>query len=184
MIWQRLTLGIIAAVALGIGLMRSPGPSESGGIRAGASADRESAAASIRSGRAEGTAGPTARWQSRAEPHQPTLFVASIDSPELLENESWNGEPPIDLGEPLDADNLWAWEAAQAGEYPIDIGPQLDADDPLTSALDETSGPPRAIGEPLDADDPGSWDSAMALDDPIDIGPTLDADDPHGFGLD
>jgi hypothetical protein len=109
--------------------------------------------------------------------------TAPAPSPEwhvMLETASH--EPPMDLGEPLDAGNGEVRDSITLALDPISIGPVLDADDPRVSEMHPPSGTSRNIGEPLDAD--GSGASPMAGGDPIHVGPSLDADDPRGWNFD
>ncbi len=89
-------------------------------------------------------------------------------------------DPPLELGEPLDADDDGASEFLPPEAAPVDIGPALDPFDPPlyeTRAPIESRREPRAyIGDTLDADDP--WGAPTVGEDPISIGLELDADSP------
>jgi hypothetical protein len=154
--------GGVGAMALAYGLTRLPLPSESeerspGPLDAGARAEAPS----------ENVAGPaTSARRGQVSATAPALF------------EDVSEEPPMELGEPLNADSSQTEESRAFGRDSVDIGPELDADEPLGYELGSQSAPPRNLGEPLDASGPDAL--CVVGKESVSIGPDLDADDAQG----
>ena len=81
---------------------------------------------------------------------------APVPDPEWpLALDATSDQPPLDVGEHLDADGLDPPLQEEGAQPALDLGPAIDADDPLAYALVTPSrSPPREIGTPLDADTP------------------------------
>lgn len=92
--------------------------------------------------------------------------------------DAWTEPPPVQIGEPLDADNHWGFQGAATFAKSGDIGPALDADDPFADTLSENADTPVEIGEPIDADDPETSNHETDLEISSEIGDPIDADDP------
>jgi hypothetical protein len=85
-------------------------------------------------------------------------------------------EPPMEIGEPLDADSAESQAPITDQTEPVEIGEPLDADDALTQETDLTEPSSTEIGLELDADDPDPL-GFDPIDDPKAVGPTLSAEE-------
>jgi hypothetical protein len=166
------------AIVLAVGLLWPLPPSGSDPRSSGVQRAGENAGARFETLKA-GLAEPR-RSASSAESSGRRL-AEPVPIPELpVMNESTTGEMPMDVGEPLDADDSDDWESVTLASTPaIDIGPSRDADDLFTGELETPFESPSRIGETLDADDTAG--SSTSGYDSISIGPVLDAFDPQGW---
>ena len=174
---QRLVLAGLAALALAYGASRSLRLPERGEESLNEPSIGEQAGAPTEIRMTGPAAVPPRRSVAVASRHRVTEPASSPEWPVMLETAS--EQPPMDLGELLDADSGETRESIALGVDPINIGPALDANDPLAYEPGTPYVPPSNIGDPLDADDPGT--SPMAREDPVSIGPSLDADDPQSW---
>lgn len=174
----RFLLAGVVALTLGFGLMSAWRPHSNGESAEDALADADSTAHSTANLREERVGRLNGEHRSVAAIRYSPPVAADIDPSEIPIGFASSQHPPMHLGEPLDADDPWDWEAFTPLQAPVNIGPELDADDPSDWGLLGASGPPRNIGEPLDADDPDSSDWSVATGEPMHIGPPLDVDSP------
>ena len=81
----------------------------------------------------------------------------------------------INIGEPMDPDDLSTWPQSESTEV-INIGEPMDPDDPSTWPQSENTEVIN-IGEPMDPDDPYTWPQPDSTE-VINIGEPMDPDDP------
>ncbi|WP_295383955.1 hypothetical protein [uncultured Thiodictyon sp.] len=110
--------------------------------------------------------------------HSPWPEVPALPDP-IKALEPTAARPPIEVGPPLNADQLEDTIVIQTSEQPpVEIGPPMDADDELAASAIPDSATPVEIGPELDADDP--YPAAQFADSDNkpaqEIGPPLFAD--------
>ena len=148
-------LAVIAVLTAAYGLTRIEEPSEPGSALSTLPKEGTEVGSPTKLGPSAASTQLSRGSVSVDDAHHATAAVEIADS--LVESDAWSEEPPLDIGEFLDAAEDELWSPTVTEDDPVEIGPELDVDDPWAWELFEEPHDPIEVGTFLNAGEPRDY---------------------------